>query len=70
MCQVVPQDFMSVRGAGRRQRSLCMPQNGQQSTKKPYTTPTLITYGDLKITEATRTGVRTFMDSAHTFRTS
>ncbi|MGO9212241.1 MAG: lasso RiPP family leader peptide-containing protein [Terriglobales bacterium] len=29
-----------------------MPQNGQQPTKKPYTTPTLTAYGDVrKITE-------------------
>jgi len=37
---------------GTRQRSVRMPQNGQQPTKKPYTTPTLIAYGDVqKITE-------------------
>ncbi len=36
-----------------------MPQNGQQPTKKPYTTPTLIAYGDVrKITEATTTGAK------------
>jgi hypothetical protein len=30
-----------------------MPEDGQQSPKKPYTTPTLVTYGDvLKLTEA------------------
>ena len=30
-----------------------MPQNGQQPTKQPYTTPTLTAYGDVrKITEA------------------
>ena len=34
-----------------------MPQNGQQPTKKPYTTPTLIAYGDVrKITEAGKGG--------------
>jgi len=34
-------------------RSVFMPQNGQQPTKKPYTTPTLTAYGDVrKITEA------------------
>jgi len=34
-----------------------MPQNGQQSSKQPYTTPSLITYGDvLKITEASKAG--------------
>lgn len=33
-----------------------MPQNGQQPTKKPYTTPTLTAYGDVrKITEAVNT---------------
>ncbi len=36
-----------------------MPQNGQQPTKKPYTTPTLIAYGDVrKITEHSGTGRR------------
>jgi len=30
-----------------------MPQDGPQSSKKPYTTPTLVTYGDVrKITES------------------
>lgn len=34
-----------------------MPEDGQQSTKKPYTTPTLTTYGDvLKITEGAASG--------------
>ena len=47
-----------------------MPQDGQQSTKQPYTSPTLVTYGDvLRITEASKTGIKSFTDSKFTFRT-
>jgi len=45
-----------------------MSQNGEQPTKKPYTTPTLIAYGDVrKITEANTSGA-TF-DSMFPLRT-
>jgi len=46
-----------------------MSQNGQQSTKKPYTTPTLTAYGDVrKITE--NVGPMGMFDSAFPQRTS
>ncbi len=46
-----------------------MPQNGQQPTKQPYTTPTLSAYGDVRrITEAG--GMTGMVDNAFTFTRS
>lgn len=62
--QVIPAGVPPVRGesTGRVIRSVRMPQNGQQPTKKPYTTPTLIAYGDVqRITEGGKGG--TMFDS-------
>ena len=55
-------------GAQRGQKEQYMPQEGQQSTKKPYTTPTLTTYGDVrKLTESHGFGTVADAKKAKTF---